>query len=159
MDKREVEQILAEALPKMRAALALDDWEIVRRVEPLDSDAMAACTVEPDRLRAVIEFDPGAHDDREDLLDSLLHELCHIMHGTFDIFEKQVNAVVQDDAVRGALAVTARMGAEGTVARLVRLITVGLGLSPEDLLRWDSGAKGVREAVETEEIRAEGSDD
>ena len=146
MEKREVEQILAEALPKMRAVLALEDWEIVRRVERLDSDAMATCTIEPDRLRAVIEFDPESHDDREELLDSLLHELCHIMHGTFDIFKEQVDAVVQDDAVRGALTVTGRMGAEGTVARLVRLITVGLGLSPEDLLRWDSGAKGVRKA-------------
>ena len=158
MEKREVEQILAEALPKMRAALALDDWEIVHKVCALPDSTLGRCGIDFDRLRASMSFDAEQHEDRAELLDTVLHEFCHVLHGAFEPHQEMAREMVEPE-MREALDVTARLGDEQTVARIMRLITVGLGLSPEDLLRWDSGAKGVREAVETEEIRAEGSDD
>lgn len=130
MDASEVIRIADKHLPKMLWQLQLNMWTV--RVDTASLQGMkASIRFEHEYENAVITIDPEQTQDERDVLDSLRHELFHIIHADFQLFRAvALQGVMQQDA--DAMDQVYDYACEKTVLRLERMFEHGLG-SPDHM--------------------------
>lgn len=139
MKLTEAKKTVKTLLPKLRDAMRLDQWWIDvfwRKPEPVDhmtsAQTIAVCEADPNYSRAMFEVDHEAFTDAEHLLDTLRHELCHILHADFQTYRKAVAAHVSGKAF-DALDVVFSRACEGTVFRIERMLNC-MNLTPQKMI-------------------------
>lgn len=133
MDKSEMRRVLNDALRPMRTALSLNEWFVNLRVTHLDKSC-AQCLADPDYSRATLSFDVEDFDGEKDLLESLLHELLHVMISEFEVYRKAVRPLVDSDAGWAAIEEVYIHACEVTVRRLEDMLTHGVSTTPRRLV-------------------------
>lgn len=115
----DVKAIVEPADKLMRDALGLSDWTVTVTYER-DEDRMGSCSTMTSYQKATINIDPSHHDDEDEVLDTLRHELLHIVHDEFTILRTEENDRLHSHA------------AERTVLRMERMLD-RLGFTPRKL--------------------------
>ena len=93
---------------------------------------MGACTPLVGQETSLIEIDNNEHDDPDELLRTLRHELIHCMLADLETYRKSV-AELLDDKVFNALEPVFRHAAERTVVNIENCLDHGLGHTPTEM--------------------------
>lgn len=88
MDKSAALAYLGQHLKSLADFLCVNHWRFTLRCEPLEGDVYARVIVDVDYDRATILVDHEKHDTDQELLDSLAHELFHVVVAPFEIYVK-----------------------------------------------------------------------
>ena len=140
MDLSEARRITDEALPWLKWALQLQEWDITlswQHCSPDDSPNFATkATAQPDPKYKIllIRIDPMEIDSEEDLLETLLHELVHALDSEWELFRRmalQLASESEDAMLHEAYA----HAKEQTRFRVEAMLLHGLGLSPRRLIK------------------------
>lgn len=125
-------EILEENLPKMAGLFGLDqDWDYVTYIGKTDNKGhVADCERDVAYQKALLTFDPERHENRADLLDSVRHELLHVLLSEFDV---AFNAMKRNPQFSAGEIGAITIAHERTVKRLERLFSK-LGIAPEFIL-------------------------
>lgn len=125
MERAEVKTIVEAALPIFQSRLGLDHWTIkvdydLRSDEPgLTTYGWVHCLEEYETAR--IRINPEAHVDEPQLLDTLQHELLHVVHSSFDLYREAVKSAVLDGIAQAMLEKVWHHACEKTVVALQRM--------------------------------------
>lgn len=125
MDHSKVVEIVNANIKQMRWAMQLQDWTINLTYGPLEAGNAGTCMADPKRCRAEIEIDPAALKDEAAVLDTLRHELLHILHAGYETYRSAVSHLLSADVFR-TLDEVMSLGSESLVARLERMLDHGL---------------------------------
>lgn len=134
MDLSEVRSIVNEHLKPIRDALQLQDWHIDTEYLPIGDNKAARIRITPRYRKALIQFDPAAQDDRENVLRNLRHELLHLVLAPFTSYSLAVGEFVPeansnlDDRLYADAC-------ELTVGNLERILDFGIPFKP-----WEAEA-------------------
>lgn len=118
MDASEVKRIVETHVDILKEALALFHWRITISYDPERDGWKASCDRNGgDYLRAAINIDPAKHGDEDDVVESLKHELIHLLLTPFDVYRNVLTAGVDEDSVEGQreLALWAHVVEQATV--------------------------------------------
>lgn len=87
MDASRVQEIVERHLVPLRSQLALNTWRITFTYGPTDpAGNTGTCTRKAEYLNAHIVIDPHEHETDEEVFDTLVHELLHIVLSPFDLY-------------------------------------------------------------------------
>ena len=88
MDESKVRSIVEANLPAMQGRFGLAGWRLVLKYGPCPSSATAAAEVSTnlDYQRAWVTVNPHTADDEADVIDSVRHELLHLVVSPYDLF-------------------------------------------------------------------------
>lgn len=107
MDRSAVAAIVERHLPALMDRLGLAHWSIRvcfdLREGDEDSCLRGRCTILPDYDRARIELDPDALDDEAAVLDTLTHELLHVVLGPIEVYVAAVRPLADRDETTAAV--------------------------------------------------------
>jgi len=130
-------RLLDEYAPAIARALALDDYDLQLRVESVSEGRKATGSMNDDYLWIRVVIDPNQHDDEEDVLDSIRHELVHGLHESWTTYSLTMQAAVGDAWPAGLDDQQYRLAAERFTRRMERLLDRH-GLSPRTLSGLDA---------------------
>lgn len=94
MDLSEVRGIVNEHLKPIRDALQLQDWHIDTEYLAIGDNTAARIRITPRYRKALIQFDPAAQEDRENVLRNLRHELLHLVLAPFTAYGLAISELV-----------------------------------------------------------------
>jgi hypothetical protein len=104
VDERKARAIVRRHWRRIGRSLGLEGWEIrLFFGQPEQADQVASCDADPSYQVATITLDPARAESEEDLLDSLLHELAHVVHAPFELFWRLALVDVPDGPRREQL--------------------------------------------------------
>ncbi len=83
LDFSVAKQLVDDHSEQMIRALAIT-WKVIVIVGREESPTMASADLNFVYQTATIRMDPMAHSDEDEFLDTLRHELLHVMHGAFE---------------------------------------------------------------------------
>ncbi len=129
----EARKIINDAIDPMRHVLWLGQWHMDLSYGRLDDGVMGQCRIHLTHQRAEIQFDPQSHKTKEDLLDTLRHELLHLVIAYFDHARTTVAQYLQGDPF-DACDVGFTLGAEHSVRGMERVLDA-CGLTPAKLIK------------------------
>lgn len=119
-----------DAVRTLRWLLGLSNWKIDIVYERLDGSSdrctNATCVADPAYRDAIIRIDNDAITSEDHALDVLLHEMLHIVHASFHIYEMQARNFVQDSCALQALDVAYNLACENCVAQFRDVLLLGL---------------------------------
>lgn len=148
MDLSRVKALCDAAAPPMRAALWCADVRLDLVYGPCsDPDWSAECERNAPYNRATITIDPARHEDEGEVLDSLRHEVLHLVLTEFDVYANIVQSNI-DEGDGPAQAVEERawtLACERTINRLENVLD-GLGWSSRALAGHDVTCAGCGHA-------------
>lgn len=124
----EMRPIVDELLPVWMGKLGCPHWDVSVRYEPCSNpEWSASCQREVAYEVAVITLDPAHHFTREDVEQSIIHELLHVKLAVFDLYRAVVtqNRPLGSSAAREEAALFTYC-LERAVKELRRLV-VGMG--------------------------------
>jgi hypothetical protein len=140
MKRSEAKRIVGENIEWLRWSMNLQDWKIkvfYRELGDGDDKArtvtLGQCSANVYYRWADIFINHKAHDSEEQLLDTLRHELFHVLHSEFDVYIDQVSELVSDET-KPTLRISHKLAIERLVGNLERMIDFGLGLSPAKMV-------------------------
>ena len=140
MTKREARKILKESIRWLRAAMSLQAWKINITWRDLDVGHLAECRTNASYRQADIEIDHTQMEDKAHLLAVLRHELAHILHAEFKLFELGTSHLISKPA-RDSLGEVYGAAQEKTVTAIEMMLDDGLGLTAEKMIalakRWN----------------------
>jgi hypothetical protein len=142
LDHSQVRSIVNANVEKMRWALQLQDWHIHVTHVHLDGDAIGDCRPEPTYQRAYIRIDSDGHDTEEKVLDTLRHEMLHLLDAEMETYRKAVSQLLPDD-VFNALDEFFRRAVEGMVGRVERMLDYGLKIGVAEMCKIGELADGT----------------
>lgn len=130
MDASAVHTIIQAHEERIVTALGLEAWRIQYTIEAIpDGPYAAMCERWPEYQRATITIDPARAADDEDVLDSLVHELLHIVLSPIDLYR----AIVTPYVPEGAPDESAETAFTHAIESTLRGLEVGLALSLRSL--------------------------
>lgn len=136
MDASEVKRIAEAALEPMATALHVREYEVHLRFEPLDDGNPARCEPNCPYLYAVITLDPAQQDDEEQVLNDLRHELLHVVHAEWAVYDNMLKASAGEWLSEEVADRAYTLASERQVAKLERMLD-GLGMTAERLANWN----------------------
>lgn len=94
MDRSAVKAIVDREIEPLKARLGIPHWRIVVTYGPVSDPGrvaeghrgMAECRRAAPYERATITLDHEQHDDETEVVDSLIHELLHVVLAPFDLY-------------------------------------------------------------------------
>ena len=99
MDRSEVKKIVDEHVRFMIWDFQIQRWRLdVSFDEAEEEKEKARCTADPSYFTAYINIDPARHEDKDDVLRSLRHELLHIMDAPYEIYRKTIAQLLTEEA-------------------------------------------------------------
>jgi hypothetical protein len=122
ISEQEVRDVVENNIHALVPRMALSDWRIVVSTTTLEPGRVAACTYDVSYMRAEIDIDPAQHDDEADVLDSLVHELLHLVVAPFEVYRRVRIAGEEEDPKEEALW---QIGME----RAIKILEDGLAYS------------------------------
>lgn len=91
MDQAKAQKALTpKIINRWKYLLGLDDWDITFKCVKLEDGTFGECGVEPAHKSASINIDVEKHKDATELLETVRHELLHIVHALFDSYRSSV---------------------------------------------------------------------
>lgn len=132
MDKSAVGRVVDAHMRRLMWRLQVQAWKVdITYGRPGGGRWVASCERAAPYLRATIELDPDAHADEAAVVESLRHELLHLLLAPFDQYRDLVTCALapdspMDEAERGAW----RYAVEQTVGNLERMLDHGARPSP-----------------------------
>jgi hypothetical protein len=140
MTKREARKIALPALRWLRNAMMLNAWRINIDWVDLEPLMLGRCRTDARYRIAEIDIDYHAHDTEAHLLTTLRHEMIHIFHAEFKLFELATSHLISKPA-RESLGEVYGAAQEKTVAAIEAMLEHGLGLTPARMIaltkRWN----------------------
>ena len=140
MKLREAKKIANRAIRVLRGAMYLNNWTINLEWRALPDNFQGRITADARYRVAEIEIDNEKHDTEEDLLSTLRHEMAHIYHADFKLFERAVSHLVRDHELNALHEIFAH-AQETTVTAIETMLESGLGLTPKRMIaqaeRWN----------------------
>jgi hypothetical protein len=126
MDHSEAEAIVRREVKPMLELLGVGHWQVTVHFAALDLDprfgTRARVFTYPAYDKAVIEMDPPAFRDEADLIESLRHEVFHILLAPFDVLMETLGpALKHDDVLAETLQSVRQHACEQAVINLERL--------------------------------------
>jgi hypothetical protein len=122
MDRSAVEAIVRREIEPLKRQLGISHWKVSAHYDLRADDCCtrAQCTTLVDYERVRIDFDPDGMDDEAEVIETLLHELLHVVLSPFDIV---VNALrdVLDERTRTILQSIHTHAVEKAVINLERM--------------------------------------
>jgi len=89
MDRSQLESFFRTHLASMMDHLCVGHWTITARAEPnSDSNLAGSCERELDYEWAVIRMNPELFETDTKALDTLFHELAHVILAPFDLYRE-----------------------------------------------------------------------
>ena len=131
MDTSAAREVVDGALKPMRWRLQLQRWKVTVYYTHL-SQAYGTCTPLANQETAIIEIDNDERENRDELLNTLRHELIHCMLADFETYRKSVGELL-DDKVFNALEPVFRHAVERAVANIENCLDSGLGHTPSEM--------------------------
>ena len=141
MDESKVRAIVIEAAETMQVNLALREWDIRHYAEKCPNDSFTAqCRINTPYHRAFIWIDPAGHEAEDDVLDSLRHELLHLVGAEWEVYATMIMAGVEDSETMQRVEDRAcTLASERTVSKLEKMLD-GLGVTPRRLAGMEEEA-------------------
>ena len=99
-----------------------------------DGENYGTAQIAPDQQWAGINIDPDMHSNKAEVLDTILHELLHVVHAPLEQFRHQVNEHTKG-AAREIFVTLGTTASEQLVAAWLGILTQVLGLTPAKLAR------------------------
>lgn len=134
--KIEIDEILSiasDALKIMKPKLGLGDWDIsIRVTSPEDQNFSADIYKEVEYRVATITLDPYSHPDVNEVLDSLRHELLHLVLADLDVYQHM--AISGSTLPENTLSGTWLYSTERAIGNLERVFD-GFGLTSSKLAK------------------------
>lgn len=122
MDRSAVEAIAAKALGPLMERLAIGHWEITVSCDFHQDGTLGDCSRLWDYEKATIRLNPSALADEQAVLETLLHELMHVVLAPFDHYSTAAEAVIGERHVcRPLLDLAWNNSAEKAVLNLIRM--------------------------------------
>jgi len=147
MDRSACRRVVEESIRPLLWLFQVQDWTVNVSYGHIDvagdASRLAEIVPEPAYRRADMTIDPEMHEGIEDVRETLLHELSHVKHASFETYRKQVGELVHDQAFN-ALDVAWRHGCERTACGIVDMLKHGLGMNAKELVEH---GRRIREAA------------
>jgi hypothetical protein len=128
MTATQVRAIVEAHIDEMKRLLGVADWKI--RVDFVDHSAENLCGTCARQLPyqfAVITIDPVAHLSQRDVLDTLRHELIHVVLAPFDSYRAMAIANIKPDSPMDKVEDKAwKLSVESSVLAIERIFDRGL---------------------------------
>jgi hypothetical protein len=141
MNEHEVRGIVKAHIKQMRWLLQLQDWDIKVAIQRIDQHETIADVEYRTAYRlAVMRVDPSRCDGRTALLESVRHELIHLLLADYLTYKTTVNRMLTAEQA-SALEVVWQHAEERTVGNIERALDWGLRLPVDRMLeRFDPSA-------------------
>jgi hypothetical protein len=134
MTPAQAEEIVGAAMPALMWGLGLVGQHITVEYAPMESGSVGLCQALPDYQSAQIVLDPEQHgDDVKQLLDTLRHELLHVLLGSSDTYRSAVGQATTRKQMK-ILDISFASMCETHVTRIERMLD-SLLLTPDAMLR------------------------
>lgn len=131
LGEKEVKRIVNDLVKKKKlvSKLGLTDWDILIDFGPCEQPQWAAqCAQDPAYKIAHIRIDPALHDKEQDVKESLLHELMHVIVSPVESFFMVQLAGLDDESPEAGRQMEHwRQSNEQLVCKLTKLYTPLLG--------------------------------
>jgi hypothetical protein len=137
MDRSAVKSVVERELEPLMMRLGIPHWHVVVGYKPEADDGdfvvYGRCARRSEYNAASITLNPETLDGAEEVLDSLRHELLHVVLAPFDLYRKAVGPLLSGDEARAEVfEVLFRHCVEQAVVCLNRMY-VGLSHRPKKL--------------------------
>ena len=135
MDRSVAEKIVTQHIPELAKRLGLSYWSISFDFAPIAEDdgdpVYGSCRSLVDYQSATIALNPGEFATEAEILETLRHELFHLVLSPFNLFAEAVSkAFDSDDRAAAVLGRVLTHAKEQAVAGLERM-HAGLTAPPE----------------------------
>jgi hypothetical protein len=135
MDASKVKKIALKNVRILKRIFGLNSWLIEVKVETIPKeDTVANVYYQPNYRKATVTFDPEKNDDELYLLDSIRHEMIHLMLSDFMNLYEAMSKVVSEDVME-LLDLQYHSAVEKTVGNIERMFDIGLKLNTKGLLK------------------------
>jgi hypothetical protein len=122
VDESAVKAIVDANIERLMRAFGVPHWKIRVVYGPCEQDHwQAECLRQVNYNFAEITINPHKHSDEAEVIESLEHELMHVVHSPFDLFYEVALQFVNDKDALDALSRTWSYCTEQTVVNLNRL--------------------------------------
>ena len=126
MDKSQCKAIVDANLKQMVWQLQIQNWRLEIDYRSLGCEgAKGQCTINTPYDRAYIELDPEAFETESEVLDTLRHELLHVVMAPFDLYHTTVFETLEGESSRKVANHMFTHVAEQLVVKLERLLDHG----------------------------------
>lgn len=123
MDKSKCCEIVDANIEGMKAQFNLQQWRIQINYEPLEEYCVAQCFMATAYQRATIKIDPEQHETEDEVVDSLRHELLHIVLAPYNIYRSMVTPNIEKDSAMDTVEEEAwTVAIESAVLNLERIM-------------------------------------
>lgn len=126
MDTSLAQAVVETNIQQMIVDLGVQDWNLRIAYERLDEKDAAQVSMLTDYKKATIVIDPDKHDDPEEVLRSLRHELLHLHLGPYDLVEETMMQVLTE-ANRRVFSRLLTAACEQTIRNLEGMLEHGFG--------------------------------
>lgn len=131
MNQSEVRTIVEANVKRLMSAIGIPHWNVTIHYERHESGAMGTCDLAHiDYCRALITIDPAQHDTPQEVIDTLVHELLHIVLAPAELYR---NASIQSlpEAAMNVTEIVYTHALEQIVLTLERGLAAHLRTLPE----------------------------
>jgi hypothetical protein len=135
MDKSEIRAIVEEHLPHLKQSLGLNHWVINVEYKKLDDDVSGECRARYPYHRADLKLDPAELHSRAAVLETLRHELLHVVLSPINILMDTAWDLVSGPEAESALKQAYRHANELSVNAVEYALDVGLGQTVKAISR------------------------
>ena len=100
MDKSKVAEVIRRHAGPLRDMLGPQDWHITWLAEPaVTPDSQASCSWNVHYNTATIRIDPACHDDEDAIVDSMFHELCHLLLAPYELYREVATQHIDNGSI------------------------------------------------------------
>lgn len=140
MRKDEVSSIVESLSSGLIHSLGLEDWTIRFHYVGSESDVkMARCSRIEEYKICDIYFNFEAHHTPLEVGDSLLHELIHILHAPFDVYDEVIKPMLSGSQLEIYENIRHR-SSERTELNIERMLLRRMKLSVEKIIELGKGS-------------------
>ncbi len=132
--------IVEAHVDEMKRLLGVATWKIrVDFVDHSDKNLCGTCDRQLPYQFAVITIDPAVHSSQRDVLDTLRHELLHVVLAPFDSYRALAIANIKSDSPMDKVEDKAwELSVESAVLAIERVLDLGRGRKVPSILRGKS---------------------
>jgi len=116
-----IKAVTAKWVNHWKFLLGIDDWDVVFRYAKLEDGTLGECGVEAVHKSAGITVDIEKHKNKQELLETIRHELIHIMHAEFELYRNATIKYLTPNMIDMADDIYS-IGAEGLVLKVEHML-------------------------------------
>ena len=133
MERRHGRKVALDALPWLKSAMMLNSWTVDLNWIDLEPCMLARCAADARYKLADIQIDLGQINNDAHLLQTLRHELAHILHAEFKLYRRATNHLISQPAC-DSLGEVYGDAEEKTVRAIEDMLEIGLGLTTAKMI-------------------------